>query len=87
MQLLHRARCSSYRFDNVPAYEPLGHGMVYLTAIAMARSGLFQRYARRITAFVIVVCDAWSLWGISVILEQGDVGGGGALYQIFDLRV
>jgi hypothetical protein len=61
--------------------------MVYLTAIAMARSGLFQRYARRITAFVIVVCGAWSIWGISVISEQGDVGGGGALHRVFDLPV
>ncbi len=27
----------TYRFENVPAYVPPGHGMVYLTAIAMAR--------------------------------------------------
>ena len=65
----------TYRFENVPAYVPPGHGMVYLTAIAMARSGLFQRYARRITAFVIVVCGAWSIWGISGYTEQGDALG------------
>ena len=41
----------------------------------MARSGLFQRYARRITAFVIVVCGAWSVWGISGYPEQGDALG------------
>ena len=27
-----------YRFENVPAYVPFGHGMVYLTSIALARS-------------------------------------------------
>ncbi|MBH0209599.1 MAG: hypothetical protein HP495_14005, partial [Nitrospira sp.] len=55
----------TYRFENVPAYVPPGHGMVYLTAVAMARSGFFVRYARGITAFVIGVWGGWSLWGIS----------------------
>ena len=72
----------TYRFENVPAYVPPGHGMVYLTAIAMARSGLFQRYARRITAFVIVVCGAWSIWGISGYTEQGDALGA-LMFAIF----
>ena len=72
----------TYRFENVPAYVPPGHGMVYLTAIAMARSGLFQRYARRITAFVIVVCGAWSVWGISGYPEQGDALGA-LMFTIF----
>lgn len=30
----------TYRFENVSAYVPPGHGMVYLAAIAIARSGL-----------------------------------------------
>jgi hypothetical protein len=61
-----------YRFSNVPAYVPPGHGMVYLTAVALGRSGLFQRYAREIAAFVVVVCGLWSLWGISGFADQGD---------------
>ncbi|MGZ4956667.1 MAG: hypothetical protein ACXV8Q_16290, partial [Methylobacter sp.] len=28
----------TYRFENVPAYVPPGHGMVYLTAVALGRS-------------------------------------------------
>jgi hypothetical protein len=64
-----------YRFHNVPAYVPPGHGMVYLTAVALARSGLFQRYAKEITKLVIAVCGAWSLWGISGIPDQGDAVG------------
>jgi hypothetical protein len=31
----------TYRFGNVPLYVPPGHGMVYLTAVALARSRLF----------------------------------------------
>ena len=65
----------TYRFHNVPAYVPPGHGMVYLTAVALARSGLFLRYAREIAKFVITVCGAWSLWGISGIPDQGDAVG------------
>ena len=64
-----------YRFENVPAYVPLGHGMVYLTSIALARSGLFIKHARAIASTVIVVCGAWSIWGISGFAEQGDSGG------------
>ena len=65
----------TYRLGNVPAYVPPGHGMVYLTAVALARSGLFLRHARKIAAFVIVTCGAWSLWGISGYPEQGDQVG------------
>ena len=72
----------TYRFENVPAYVPLGHGMVYLTAIALARSGLFLRYARAIATSVVVLCGAWSLWGISGYAEQGD-SGGALLFCVF----
>jgi len=72
----------TYRFENVPAYVPLGHGMVYLTSIALARSGLFIKYARAITTTVIAVCGAWSIWGVSGFAEQGD-SGGALLFCVF----
>lgn len=65
----------TYRYENVPAYVPPGHGMVYLTAVALARSGFFLRYARKIATFVVVVCGVWSAWGISGLPEQGDQVG------------
>jgi hypothetical protein len=65
----------TYRYSNVPAYVPPGHGMVYLTAVALARSGFFLRYARQIATFVVVVCGVWSLWGISGFAAQGDYVG------------
>jgi hypothetical protein len=71
-----------YRFHNVPAYVPPGHGMVYLTAVALARSGFFQNHAREIAMFVVAVCGLWSLWGISGIPEQGDAVGA-LLFCIF----
>lgn len=72
----------TYRFENVPAYVPPGHGMVYLTAVALARSGFFVRYARGITVFVIGIWGGWSLWGISGVPQQGDWVGA-LLFCIF----
>ncbi|MDO9140606.1 MAG: hypothetical protein Q7U38_09800 [Methylobacter sp.] len=72
----------TYRFENVPAYVPPGHGMVYLTAVALGRSGLFLRHARTIAAFVVVVCGAWSMWGISGYAAQGD-SVGALLFCVF----
>jgi len=65
----------TYRFGNVPPYVPPGHGMVYLTAVALARSRLFLMNARKLAIFVIVIGGLWSLWGISGIPEQGDQVG------------
>jgi hypothetical protein len=70
-----------YRFHNVPTYVPPGHGMVYLTAVALARSGFFLRYAREIAAFVVLACGLWSIWGIS-FAAQGDALGA-LLFCIF----
>ncbi|SOD40391.1 hypothetical protein [Nitrosovibrio sp. Nv4] len=65
----------TYRFGNVPAYVPPGHGMVYLTAVALARSGLFLTHARKIATLVVVTCGAWSIWGVSGYPAQGDQVG------------
>ncbi|SEP11851.1 hypothetical protein [Nitrosovibrio sp. Nv6] len=65
----------TYRFGNVPAYVPPGHGMVYLTAVALARSGLFLTHARKIAALVVITCGAWSIWGVSGYPTQGDQVG------------
>ncbi len=72
----------TYRFENVPAYVPPGHGLVYLTAVALGRSGLFLRYARQIATFVVLVCGAWSIWGISGYAKQGD-SVGALLFCVF----
>jgi len=72
----------TYRYSNVPAYVPPGHGMVYLTAVALGRSGFFLRYARQIATFVVIVCGVWSIWGISGIPEQGD-SVGALLFCVF----
>ena len=70
-----------YRFENVPLYVPPGHGMVYLTAVALARSDLFIRYQKEITNFVLISGGLWSVWGMT-FASQGDAVGAG-LFVIF----
>ena len=64
----------TYRFENVPAYVPPGHGMVYLTAVALGRSGFFHAHAQTITLFVLITCGLWSLWGVT-FATRGDAIG------------
>ncbi len=72
----------TYRFENVPAYVPPGHGMVYLTAVALARSALFVRHPGKIAILVVTVWGVWSIWGVSGYAERGDAVGA-LLFGIF----
>jgi hypothetical protein len=71
-----------YRFGNIPAYVPAGHGLVYLTAVALGRSGFFQNHARQIAIFVIITCGSWALWGMSAYADRLDYIGA-ILYVVF----
>jgi hypothetical protein len=71
----------TYRFENVPAYVPPGHGMVYLTAVVLARSPLFERFGASITRVALLIGAAWSLWGVT-FAERLDTGGA-ALFCVF----
>ncbi|AMK76431.1 MULTISPECIES: hypothetical protein [Methylomonas] len=70
-----------YRFGNVPAYVPAGHGLVYLTAVALGRSGLFQQHARRIAVFVVAACGTWVAWGLSGYSRLDIIGA--VLFVVF----
>jgi hypothetical protein len=72
----------TYQQGGVPAYVPVGHGMVYLAAIALGRSGLFQNHAYIITILVVMLGSFWSLWGLSAADQQTDVTGA-LLFCIF----
>lgn len=53
-----------YRFDNVPAYVPPGHGLVYLAALALGRTAWVLAHRRLLTAAVIGVGGAWAAHGL-----------------------
>jgi hypothetical protein len=62
----------TYRLENVPAFVPPGHGIVYLTAVVLGRSGLFLQYARKIALFVVMVGSIWSILALTDIVGRND---------------
>ena len=62
----------TYRLENVPAFVPPGHGIVYLTAIVLGRCDLFLRYARKIAAFVVLAGGTWSLLALTGAIGRQD---------------
>ena len=55
-----------YRFDNVPMYVPPGHGLVYLSALAIGHAAFVQRRLDLTRALVLVVGGAWAAHGLWV---------------------
>lgn len=53
-----------YRFDNVPAYVPPGHGLVYLAALSLGRSAFVRSHLRWCVAVVAVAGGAYAAWGL-----------------------
>ena len=53
-----------YRLDNIPAFVPPGHGLVYLAALAIGRSAWAKRHARACVATTLTLCGLWALWGL-----------------------
>jgi hypothetical protein len=59
----------SYRLDNIPAFVPPGHGLVYLAGVSIAAlSG-----PRALPALAAVVAAGWGLAGLTVLAS--DVAG------------
>ncbi|QIK67146.1 hypothetical protein G7072_13050 [Nocardioides sp. HDW12B] len=50
----------TYRFDNVPAYVPPGHGLVYLSAYALGHAPWVRRHLDRATWLVVVGLGTWA---------------------------
>jgi hypothetical protein len=65
----------TYRFDNVPAFVPPGHGLVYLAALTMGRSQLFTKYSRQLVSITVVLGGSYALWGVSPLAPRPDVLG------------
>ncbi|HYJ69850.1 MAG TPA: hypothetical protein VEX15_19530 [Nocardioidaceae bacterium] len=55
-----------YRFDNVPAYVPPGHGLVYLAALSLGRSTFVREHLRGCVAAVVVAGGAYAAWGLTL---------------------
>lgn len=54
----------TYRFHNVPAFVPPGHGLVYLSAFALGHSRLVARHPRASVTAVLLGGGAWAAYGV-----------------------
>jgi hypothetical protein len=75
----------TYRLDNVPAFVPPGHGLVYLAAIAAARADLARRWSPVVCASALAIGGTWALWG-ALVSPSHDLFGL-LLFAIFTLFV
>jgi hypothetical protein len=54
-----------YRLGNLPSFVPPGHGLVYLAALALARSPRFVRHGGSVQRLALAVGGAWAGWGVT----------------------
>jgi hypothetical protein len=55
-----------YRLENVPAFVPPGHGLVYLAALALGRAAWAHAHARALLGASLTVGGLWALWGVTL---------------------
>lgn len=63
-----------YRFHNVPAYVPPGHGLVYLAALAIGRSIWVRVHAQLLAVAVVVVGGCWAAYGVTLAARPDALG-------------
>ena len=63
-----------YRLENVPAFVPPGHGLIYLAAFALGRSAWAHRHSRPLVGVTLAAGAVWAVWGL-VVSERTDVLG------------
>jgi hypothetical protein len=61
-----------YRLENLPAFVPPGHGLVYLAGLSLA--ALLARHERRLLVAAGLVAATWGIAGVTV-LPASDVSG------------
>ena len=55
-----------YRLENVPAFVPPGHGLVYLAAFAIGRSAWAHAHSRALVGTTLAAGGCWALWGVTL---------------------
>lgn len=63
-----------YRLENVPAFVPPGHGLVYLAAFALGRSAWAHRHSRRFVTVTLVAGGCWAMWGVTLSPQPDALG-------------
>jgi hypothetical protein len=64
----------TYRFHNVPAFVPPGHGLVYLSAFALGHARVVTRHPRMAASLVLLAGGAWAGYGV-LLADRPDALG------------
>ena len=64
----------TYRFDNVPAFVPPGHGLVYLSAFALGHAAFVERHRRTAISLLLALGGVWAAYGV-LVADRTDVLG------------
>ena len=64
----------TYRLENLPAFVPPGHGLVFLAGLRISQSGVVRRHRRIFLAAVIGIVAAWGIAGL-LLLGRTDALG------------
>jgi hypothetical protein len=64
----------TYRLDNLPAFVPPGHGLVYLAGLRISQSAPVRRHARAFIGAVIAIVAAWGLAGLVLLGRTDELG-------------
>lgn len=63
-----------YRFHNVPAYVPPGHGLVYLAALAIGRMAYVRAHTRLCATLAAVGVGAYAVHGVTLAARPDVLG-------------
>lgn len=74
----------TYRLGNLPLFVPPGHGLVYLSGVAISEASWFRRRPRLLVGTAMVLVLGWAVLGLTV-LPAADVSGaiGAATLAVF----
>jgi hypothetical protein len=75
----------TYRLENLPAFVPPGHGLVYLAGLRISHSAPVLRHARAFVAAAAVVVVVWVAVGLAMLERTdllGALAGAGLVYML-----
>jgi hypothetical protein len=74
----------TYRLENLPAFVPPGHGLVYLAGLRISQSGSVRRHPRAFVGAAVSLVAGWGIAGLIVLGRTDALGAitGAALIYV-----
>lgn len=74
----------TYRLENLPAFVPPGHGLVFLAGLRISQSGVVRRHPEAFIRSVIGIVAAWGVAGLLLLGRTDALGAitGAALIYV-----